>query len=91
MKYWRTPLDVDRIKIPRGEIHVVKERCKGCGFCVQYCPRHVLELSEGYNKKGYHPPAAKDPEQCVNCRFCEHICPEFAIFCLGVQVEEVMP
>ncbi|MBL7073705.1 4Fe-4S dicluster domain-containing protein [candidate division KSB1 bacterium] len=80
MKLWRTPLDIDRLKIPHGELHIIKDRCKGCGFCVEYCPREVLELSDEFNIKGYHPPYVKDEEGCADCRLCEAICPEFAIF-----------
>jgi ferredoxin len=53
MKYWRTPLDIDRVKIPTGEVHIIRERCKGCGFCVEYCPKDILVLSEEFNSKGY--------------------------------------
>ena len=88
MKYWRTPLEVEHIKIPRGELHILKERCKGCGFCVEYCPTDVLELSTEFNKKGYHPPHAKNEQECVNCRLCEAICPDFAIFCILKEEEE---
>ena len=80
MKYWRKPLDADTVKVPHGEIHVIRELCKGCGFCVEYCPRRVLELSEGFNRKGYHPPAAVNADACVSCGLCELICPEFAIY-----------
>ena len=80
MKYWRKPLDADELKTQPGEIHIVKDRCKGCGFCVEYCPRDVLELSQEFNIKGYHPPFAKDKDKCVNCNLCELICPEFSIF-----------
>lgn len=88
MKYWRIPLDAERIKVPHGEIHIIKDRCKGCGFCVEYCPRGVLELSSEFNIKGYHPPYVKDGESCVNCRLCEMLCPDFAIFCT-LEEEEV--
>ncbi|MFQ5444364.1 MAG: ferredoxin family protein, partial [Nitrospinales bacterium] len=37
-------------------IHILEDQCKGCGFCVGYCPKDVLKLSDGYNIKGYHPP-----------------------------------
>ena len=80
MKYWRKPLDADTVKSPKGKIHVKVELCKGCGFCVEYCPRDVLELSQEFNKKGYHPPSAVREESCVCCGLCELICPEFAIF-----------
>jgi 2-oxoglutarate ferredoxin oxidoreductase subunit delta len=80
MKYWRTPYDIDEVKIPHGEIHIIKDRCKGCSFCVEFCPKNVLEMSEEYNMKGYHPPYVKNPDKCVNCGLCEMLCPEFAIW-----------
>jgi 2-oxoglutarate ferredoxin oxidoreductase subunit delta len=64
----------------KGSIHIKKDRCKGCGFCVEYCPKDVLELSVEFNVKGYHPPQVKNEEDCVYCQLCETICPEFAIF-----------
>ena len=80
MKYWRKPLDLDEVKIPQGDVYVVVERCKGCGFCVEYCPKDVLALSEEFNRKGYHPPKVVKHGECVNCNLCEMICPDFAIF-----------
>ena len=80
MKYWREPLGLDRIKLVRGRVTVVEERCKGCEFCISYCSRGVLVMSKKFNRKGYHYPEALEPEKCVNCHFCEVICPEFAIF-----------
>lgn len=85
MKFWRIPFDADKISTPKGELHIIKERCKGCAFCVEYCPQQVLELSSEFNEKGYHPPEAVKPDACVNCDLCERICPEFAIFCLSVE------
>ena len=80
MKYWRAPLDIDEILVSQGVVHIVDERCKGCGYCIEYCPRNVLELSNRYNAKGYRPPVVKKAEACVNCHYCEIICPDFAIF-----------
>lgn len=80
MRYWRKPLDVDKIEVPRGVIHILENQCKGCGFCVEYCPKDVLKLSDGYNLKGYHPPRVEKEKECVHCQLCEIICPEFAIF-----------
>jgi 2-oxoglutarate ferredoxin oxidoreductase subunit delta len=73
-------LDADRIKIPEGEVHILKERCKGCGFCVEYCPKDVLELSSEFNLKGYHPPMVKTGAICLHCQLCEMLCPDYAIF-----------
>ncbi len=80
MNYWRKPLDVDKLDLPKGIIHIIDDQCKGCGFCVEYCPKDVLELSSGFNKKGYHPPIAVLEDECVHCQLCEIICPEFSIF-----------
>ena len=80
MRFWRTPLDAHEITIPRGEIHLIVDRCKGCAFCVEYCPCGVLAMSESFNRKGYHPPMVVQAEACVRCELCEMICPEFAIF-----------
>ena len=88
MKLWRTPLDTERQRIPHGTVYILEERCKGCEFCVEYCPRDVLEMSTKFNAKGYHPPYVKAPELCVNCDLCEMICPEFAIFCIGDAEQE---
>lgn len=67
------------LKSALGTVEINKAWCKGCGFCVQYCPMNVLDTAAEYNAKGYHPPYVKVPERCRNCNFCELICPEFAI------------
>jgi 2-oxoglutarate ferredoxin oxidoreductase subunit delta len=79
-KLWRKPLDTAKWKVPKGEIHLIKERCKGCKFCIELCPLEVLEESEELNERGYHYPKVKEPEKCVNCSYCQSICPEFAIW-----------
>ncbi len=76
----RIPYDIGKVKVPRGEVHIAKDRCKGCGFCIEYCPNDVLELSDEFNSKGYHPPIVVKPEECLNCGLCEILCPEFAIW-----------
>jgi 2-oxoglutarate ferredoxin oxidoreductase subunit delta len=90
MKYWRKPLDIDRVKIPHGEVRIIVDRCKGCGFCIEYCPKDVLVLSDEFNRKGYHPPKVVKSGECVNCELCEMICPDFAIFSLPLPDGEVV-
>jgi len=63
-----------------GDVHIKSEHCKGCAFCVEYCPRYVLAMSEKFNQKGYHPPEIVKADECCYCKLCEAICPEFAIF-----------
>ena len=84
-RYWRKPLDLEQVKVPHGQVRIVVDRCKGCGFCVEYCPKDVLEMSETFNAKGYHPPKVTKAGECVNCNLCEMICPEFAIFSVALS------
>ncbi|MBI5116446.1 4Fe-4S dicluster domain-containing protein [Candidatus Poribacteria bacterium] len=87
MKYWRTPLDLHTIQPSRGKVVVIEERCKGCEYCITYCPRDVLRLSKSFNAKGYHFPEVADESQCVNCHFCEVLCPDFAIYSVEKEAE----
>jgi 2-oxoglutarate ferredoxin oxidoreductase subunit delta len=80
MAFWRVPLDTDAIQVAKGIVHILEDRCKGCGYCIEFCPKKVLEFSDRFNRKGYHPPSVVRPDDCVNCHYCEIICPEFAIF-----------
>ena len=88
MKYWRKTLDQDGIKHNRYQICVLEERCKGCKFCIEFCPKQTLQESVEFNSKGYHPVHAVSNNDCVNCGLCELICPEFAIRVVPVEEEE---
>ncbi len=64
----------------RGTIHVTLTRCKGCGFCIAFCPPKVLEFSDEFNPQGYHYPRLKNPDVCTGCDLCGLYCPDFAIY-----------
>lgn len=87
MKYWRKPLDQARLKVPRGKVYILEERCKGCDFCVEFCPLEVLATSDSFNSKGYHPPYVAKEGTCANCGLCQMLCPEFAIYSLAEDLE----
>lgn len=86
--YARKPLDLDQVTVPRGQVYLIPERCKGCEICVHFCPKQVLTISHRTNHKGYHYPeiAPGKADECVNCEFCTLVCPEFAIFTLPIEV-----
>jgi 2-oxoglutarate ferredoxin oxidoreductase subunit delta len=80
--FGRTPIDIEGVKVPQGQVFIIPERCKGCNLCIQFCPQEVLQESISVNAKGYHFPEVKTGKEtsCVNCEFCMLICPEFAIY-----------
>ncbi len=61
-------------------IIIDEDMCKGCGICIEVCPKGVLEISVTINRRGYYIPVVKCAGDCVCCRLCEIICPDFAIF-----------
>ena len=61
------------------EIHIDEALCKGCYFCVEVCPREVLQRTNEMSLKGYIIAKVERPENCIECRMCERICPDFAI------------
>lgn len=53
--------------------------CKGCSYCVKYCPKEILELTAERNKHGHFFPRITDAKKCILCGMCAIICPEGAI------------
>ncbi len=79
----------EKAKKVRGVVYLDAARCKGCGFCIAFCPPHVLEFSEEFNAQGYHPPYLAHPDGCTGCDLCGLYCPDFAIY--AVMVKRVPP
>ena len=71
----------------RGEVFINTDRCKGCGFCIEFCPPKVLASSEKYNSHGYHPPALVNETACTGCDLCGLYCPDFAIYGIRIPTE----
>lgn len=53
-----------------------EERCKGCYYCIQACPKQALSLSGRINAKGYET-VAVDREKCIGCGSCYRMCPDY--------------
>ena len=85
IKYTALLPEVER---QRNRIHILADRCKGCGFCIEFCPNQVLVIATEFNAKGFFPPTAAHEEKCVNCRLCELICPDMAIYVVAEEEEE---
>ena len=56
------------------------ELCKGCGLCVEACPKKIIALSASVlNSKGLHPAGIVEMEKCIACAMCATMCPDVAI------------
>lgn len=55
------------------------EYCKGCGLCIEYCKKNVLQFSENLNKMGYHYAEPVKQEDCTGCLMCALVCPDVVI------------
>ena len=79
--------EIKRWNTDKGHLTIKEEYCKGCGYCIEFCPKDVLEEAEWFNEKGYHPPTPISIDSCINCGFCQLICPDFAIWVKEDEIE----
>ena len=68
-----------------SQVIVIAERCKECGFCIEFCPKHILYKSTEINSRGYHLVGINDSDECTGCNICSMICPDFAIYVVSVE------
>jgi 2-oxoglutarate ferredoxin oxidoreductase subunit delta len=52
---------------------ISREWCKGCGICVEFCPKGALAMDEIEKARLIH------PKKCNSCGMCELRCPDLAI------------
>ena len=55
-----------------NEVYIDDTLCNGCNICVEFCPKDVLVMKDGY-------PEVVNIENCTLCQLCELRCPDFAI------------
>lgn len=64
----------------KGRVTINEKYCKGCGLCVAFCPKKILQLDKHkITANGYNPSAITEPENCIGCCSCAKMCPDAAI------------
>ena len=71
------------------QVQVIADRCKGCGFCIEFCPKHVLSKSTEINSKGHHTVRIDNANKCTGCNICSMVCPDFAISVVPIKKKPV--
>lgn len=57
-----------------------EDRCKGCGLCVDACPKKIVTMAKDkINAKGFHPATVIEMDKCIGCAFCATMCPDVVI------------
>ena len=62
-----------------AKVVIDREWCKGCGLCVQVCPKEGLVQEAALNAKGYFPAKHCETVECTGCGMCVLVCPDMAI------------
>ncbi|MDD4290037.1 MAG: 4Fe-4S binding protein [Patescibacteria group bacterium] len=53
--------------------------CKGCGLCIEFCPKKCLEFTDTERGVYGNDTIKCDISKCIQCKICERICPDGAI------------
>jgi len=62
-----------------AKMTVDPNRCKGCGLCINACPKKIIKFSEKINARGYHYAEVEIQSECIACQMCYRMCPDVAI------------
>jgi len=60
----------------RGKPEIEREKCNGCGRCIEVCPQNILEIEKIGRRRFAH---CIDEEICIACSECSKVCPKHAV------------
>ncbi len=67
------------VEVAKGYPVIDRNRCKGCGLCIDACPKNILDYSEDTNANGVRYSTCIDEEACIACSMCATMCPDTCI------------
>ncbi len=66
-------------------VEIEKDKCKGCGLCIYYCPVKHLLFSQDLNKRGLKYAKTNKDNKCIGCGACFIVCPDTCIKIYGKE------
>ena len=78
-------------RVTISKIKIDARKCKGCGYCVRFCPQDLIHLDANLNQKGYHPAVFTEEEKCTGCALCGLVCPDLAIVVYKKRQNDSLP
>lgn len=62
-----------------AKVIVIKERCKQCELCKNFCNQECLAVGGELNAAGYYAIEFINPDHCKGCGLCADMCPDMAL------------
>lgn len=75
------------VETKKGSWTVFPELCKGCGLCIEKCPKKCMSWSDVLGVYGT-PSVEIGQEECTTCGTCENFCPDCAISVVRKEKKE---
>ena len=70
-----------------AKIYIDQEACKGCGYCMHFCPGKALFISGLLNRQSYTY-VSVDETKCIYCGTCYTVCPDM-VFRIEADVKQI--
>ncbi|MEK7849405.1 MAG: 4Fe-4S dicluster domain-containing protein [Candidatus Omnitrophota bacterium] len=62
-----------------AKIKINRKRCKGCQYCIIFCPKKNITLDKTLNESGVSPAVIITEDNCTGCGICYLMCPDCCI------------
>ncbi|NNE08334.1 MAG: 4Fe-4S binding protein, partial [Gemmatimonadetes bacterium] len=76
-------------KVTRPKPVLLPELCKGCGRCIDACPKNCISMGDEINQASGLIPVVIDMDICNGCGLCITACPEpYGLTATGFELED---